>query len=191
MMQLSLLFLFVVLGNIMINQSQMQYLQSKIAEVPDFPKKGILFKDITPILLDPKAFHICIEALEQKVKEHQIDMIAGIEARGFIFGVALAQKMNLPFIPVRKAGKLPRKTTQVSYALEYGEDRIEIHSDDIAQGSKVLIVDDLLATGGTAQAAMKLIEKQGAQVVAFSFVIELHELNGKDKLGQTPIYSLF
>jgi adenine phosphoribosyltransferase len=191
MMQLSLLFLFVVLGNIMIDQSQIQYLQSKIAEVPDFPKKGILFKDITPILLDPKAFQICIEALEQKVKAHQIDMIAGIEARGFIFGVALAQKMNLPFIPVRKAGKLPRKTTQVSYALEYGEDRIEIHSDDIAQGSKVLIVDDLLATGGTAQAAMKLIEKQGAQVVAFSFVIELHELNGKDKLGQTPIYSLF
>jgi adenine phosphoribosyltransferase len=172
-------------------QNRLQAVADAIAQVPDFPKPGILFKDITPILLKPALFEVCIEEMAQKVKDLKIDLIAGIEARGFIFGVPLAQKLNLPFIPIRKAGKLPRKTATVSYDLEYGTDRIQIHAQDVQAGQHVLIVDDLLATGGTANAAKQLIEGQNAIVSGLIFVIELKDLNGRAKINHPEIHAIF
>ena len=157
-------------------------LEKYIRSIPDWPKKGILFRDITPLLADPKAFAAAIEALCSGFTEAGIEYVAAVEARGFIFGAAVARKLGVGFVPIRKKGKLPFKTESVSYDLEYGTDTLEVHSDAVRSGAKVLMVDDLLATGGTMAAACKLIEKIGGQIVGITFLIELTELAGRDKL---------
>lgn len=154
---------------------------SVIRDVPDFPKPGILFKDITPILLQPNLVEELVAQIALNFKNQQIDAVAGIESRGYLFGVLLAQKLKVPFIMIRKEGKLPAKTIKQSYDLEYGSATIEVHEDAIQNHSRVLIHDDLLATGGTAMAAAKLIEKK-AKVAGFSFLIQLNFLDGKAKL---------
>jgi adenine phosphoribosyltransferase len=161
-----------------------------IRDIVDFPKEGIVFKDITPLLKAPEAVASVISSFEEKFKSAGVEAIVGIESRGFIFGIVLAQKMGLPFIPVRKPGKLPAETVSASYELEYGTDSVEIHKDALAKGQKVLIVDDLLATGGTAAATTELIEKIGAEVAGIAFVIELGFLNGRAKLDSYDILSL-
>lgn len=158
-------------------------LERYIRSVPDWPKKGILFRDITPLLADPKAFAAAIDALCAGFTEVNIEYVAAVEARGFIFGAAVARKLGVGFIPIRKKGKLPFKTESVTYDLEYGTDTLEVHSDAVGKGAKVLMVDDLLATGGTMAAACKLIEKIGGQIVGISFLIELSELAGRGKLS--------
>jgi adenine phosphoribosyltransferase len=166
-------------------------LASHIAAVPDFPKPGILFRDITPLLGNAAAFAGTIDLMAQGIKPGTVDAIAGIESRGFIFAAALALKLGLPFVPVRKPGKLPRKTRRESYALEYGNDSIEIHEDAVARGARVLIVDDLLATGGTMEAAIKLFTAIGAKPVEALFLIELDFLKGRDRLtAHCPVRSL-
>ncbi|MGY6647667.1 adenine phosphoribosyltransferase [Wenyingzhuangia sp. IMCC45574] len=156
-------------------------IKSVIRDVPDFPKQGILFKDITPILLQPKLMSEIITALAEQFQETPIDAVAGIESRGYLFGVLLAQKLGVPFIMIRKEGKLPASTLKQSYDLEYGSATIEVHTDAIKENSNVLIHDDLLATGGTAYAAAQLIQ-QKAKVAGFSFLIDLSFLNGNEKL---------
>lgn len=153
-----------------------------VRDVPDFPRPGILFKDITPILQDYRLCREITHTIGSQVKHLGIDAIAGIESRGFLFGMMLAGELQLPFVPVRKKGKLPYQTLSESYQLEYGEAEIEIHTDAFAKGCRVLIHDDLLATGGTALAAANLVKKSGAEVAAFSFLIELEFLNGKAHL---------
>ncbi len=165
-------------------------IQSLIRNVPDFPQKGILFRDITPVLQNPEAFKEIISRLAKKLSGKNISCIVGIEARGFIFGAALATKLGVSFVPIRKKGKLPWKTKQVTYALEYGNAAIEIHKDAIKRGDKVVVIDDLLATGGTAKAAASLVEKIGGKIVEIIFVIELTELNGRAKLKKYRVYSL-
>jgi len=157
-----------------------------IRDVPDFPKPGIIFKDITPILKDPKLCNEIAAALAEQLKEIEIDVVAGIESRGFLFGLALAQQLNVPFVPIRKVGKLPYKTIQQSYDLEYGSATLEVHEDAFDAGQKVLIHDDLLATGGTVVAASALVQKLNAEVAGYSFLINLDFLKGKDRL---KIYS--
>jgi len=166
------------------------YFKQYIRDVKDFPKEGIIFKDITTLLKDPKALRETGEALTEFAKSYQIDLVAGIESRGFIFGMYLAEKLNAGFIPIRKPGKLPAKAITQSYELEYGSDTIEMHEDAIFKGAKVLLHDDLLATGGTAEAATKLIEQAGGTVVHISFLIELDFLNGREKLKNYDIQSL-
>jgi adenine phosphoribosyltransferase len=158
-------------------------LQRYIRSIPDWPKKGILFRDITPLLAEPKAFTAAIDALCAGFTDMGIDHVAAVEARGFIFGAAVAEKLGAGFIPIRKKGKLPFKTESVTYDLEYGTDTLEVHSDAIDKGAKVLMLDDLLATGGTMAAACKLIEKMGGEIVGITFLIELSELGGRSKLG--------
>jgi adenine phosphoribosyltransferase len=153
-----------------------------IRSIPDWPKKGILFRDITPLLADPEAFAAAIDALCAGFTEADIDYVAAVEARGFIFGAAVAKKLQAGFVPIRKKGKLPFKTESVTYDLEYGTDTLEVHSDAIKKGASVLMVDDLLATGGTMAASCKLIEKLGGRIVEISFLIDLSELAGRDKL---------
>ena len=155
-------------------------IKSKIRDIPDFPKVGILFKDITPLLQDVSLSHEITHALIDFWQGKQIDAIVGIESRGFIWGNAMAQEMKIPFVPVRKAGKLPAQTYSLEYDLEYGSAVIEIHKDGLAKGMNVLIHDDLLATGGTAKAAAELVKLTDAQVTGFSFLVELSFLNGKD-----------
>lgn len=162
----------------------MDIIRNAIRLVPDFPKQGILFKDITPLLQDPKIGHLIVDEFAQQFSDQQIDAIAGIESRGFLFGYALALKMGVPFVPIRKSGKLPWKTVGIDYDLEYGTARIEMHEDAINAGMNVMIHDDLLATGGTAAAAAQLIELQSAKVAAFSFVVELDFLKGRNVLKQ-------
>jgi len=157
-------------------------LKKVIRDVPDFPKPGILFKDITPILLDPQLTRDIIDEMVKHVKELNLDAIVGIESRGFWFGIMLANKLELPFIPIRKKGKLPYNTVSYSYDLEYGSAEIEMHEDEIKEGWNVLIHDDLLATGGTACAAAELLKMQKANVAGFSFVVDLTFLNGSDIL---------
>jgi adenine phosphoribosyltransferase len=157
-------------------------LQRYIRNIPDWPKKGILFRDITPLLADPKAFAAAINALCTGFTEAGIEYVAAVEARGFIFGSAVAEKLEAGFIPIRKKGKLPFKTESVTYDLEYGTDTVEMHSDAISKGAKVLMVDDLLATGGTMAAACKLIEKIGGEIAGITFLIELSDLAGRKKL---------
>lgn len=164
--------------------------QNYITDVPDFPKEGILFKDITPLLASPEALRACITELESLAHSLNPTHIVGIESRGFIFGVPLAHQLGLPFIPARKPGKLPRPTHEVTYALEYGHDSLMIHQEDIPKGARVLIVDDLLATGGTASACGDLVKLSDAQVAGFLFVIELIGLEGSKKLEGLPHYSL-
>jgi len=167
-----------------------QHLKNTIVDVPDFPIEGILFKDITPILGDPDSLRRVIDALAEHYEGKNISRFVGIESRGFIFGTALAYAMNKGFVLVRKPGKLPRETVSVSYDLEYGQDTLEIHGDDLKEGERVVIIDDLLATGGTANAACELVEKVGGEVVECAFIIELSFLNGRERLPGRPIHSI-
>ncbi len=165
-------------------------LKKLIREVPDFPKKGILFYDITTLLKDKLGFSMLIDALAERYIEKDIDLVLGMEARGFIFGPALAYRLNAGFVPVRKPGKLPAETARYDYALEYGTNTLEIHKDAIKKGQKVIIVDDLLATGGTAEATTKLASSLGADICGLGFVVELDFLNGRDKLKDYEVFSL-
>jgi len=165
-------------------------LKKHIRSIKDFPKEGIMFRDITTLLKEPKAFNKALNELLLFTKQVKIDKVVGIESRGFIFGSLLAQKLGVGFILARKPGKLPAETESATYQLEYGEDKIEIHKDAINPGDKVLLHDDLLATGGTAEAVTKLIEKLGGGVVQISFLVELSFLNGRDKLNGYDIKSL-
>ena len=157
-------------------------IKSSIRDVADFPKKGIIFKDITPVLANAQLSSEIVDALVEHYKEQKLDAIAGIESRGFFFGFALAMKLGIPFIPIRKAGKLPFKTVSIEYALEYGTAKIEMNVDAVTEGMRVLIHDDLLATGGTAAAAADLIKGQGGDVAGFGFMVNLDFLNGSENL---------
>jgi len=168
----------------------MDDLKKLIREVPDYPKPGILFYDLTTLLKDKQGFHSLIDRLCDHYNGHTIDLVAGMEARGFIFAPALAYRLGAGFVPVRKPKKLPAKTVSVSYALEYGIDSLEVHEDAIQPGQRVLICDDLLATGGTALATAKLIEKLGAKVEGAAFAVELTFLNGRAKLPGFDVFSL-
>lgn len=165
-------------------------LSASIRDIPDFPKKGIIFKDITPLLQDGELFSIAVEEMASPFKGKEIDSVVAIEARGFILGGAIAKVLGCGFVPVRKAGKLPYETDSVTYELEYGTDTLEVHTDSVKKGDKVLIIDDLLATGGTAKGVSELVEKSGGEVVAFSFLVELSFLNGRDKLKNYPVHAL-
>ena len=162
----------------------------RIRDVPDFPKKGILFKDITPVLSDIDTLRASIKEMAAPFVNLRIDIVVGIESRGFIFGAPIADVLNCSFVPVRKPGKLPWKTESVSYELEYGTDALEIHKDAITEGQNVLIVDDLLATGGTAEATCKLVSKLGGNIKGLSLLIELEGLNGRKRLNQYNVHSL-
>lgn len=165
-------------------------LDKHIRAIPDFPKPGILFRDITTLLNDKEAFKSAIDQLADLLKSVSFDYIVAAESRGFIFGGALAYKLGCGFVPVRKPGKLPGKTHSHTYALEYGEDSLEIHRDAFPEGAKVLILDDLLAIGGTASAMVNLVKKLKAEIVGIAFLIELVALNGKDKIKDYPVFSL-
>ena len=165
-------------------------LKKRIRNIPDFPKKGIQFKDITTLLKDAPAFHYVVDALARRYRGDRVDVVIGIESRGFIFGGALAHQLNAGFVPVRKLGKLPGKTIEVEYELEYGRDALAIHEDAIRAGQRVLAVDDLLATGGTMAATLRLIQQLGGHVVGVAFMIELGFLHGRDKLKSYPLHSL-
>jgi adenine phosphoribosyltransferase len=168
----------------------MEDLKKLIREVPDFPKPGILFYDITTLLKDKKGFARLIDALSAHYIGKEIDLVLGMEARGFIFGPALAYRLNAGFVPVRKPGKLPAETLKVSYDLEYGSNSLEVHQDAIQPGQRVLIVDDLLATGGTAAATADLARRLGAQIAGLAFVVELDFLKGRNRLGKYDVFSL-
>ncbi|WP_370334897.1 adenine phosphoribosyltransferase [Parvularcula marina] len=157
-------------------------LKAAVRAIPDFPKPGIVFRDVTTLMGDPLAFSETIDLLCDAYKAHEIDQIAGIEARGFVFGAALAHRLGIGFVPVRKKGKLPGDTYSQTYDLEYGQDTLEMHKDALTQGQRVLMIDDLLATGGTALAALDLVEKAGGKVVGAAFVVDLPELGGRKKL---------
>jgi adenine phosphoribosyltransferase len=165
-------------------------LKKLIREVPDFPKPGILFYDITTLLKDRRGLAMLIDALAEHYMDEKVDLVLGMEARGFIFGPALAYRLNAGFVPVRKPGKLPAATTKYDYALEYGTNTLEIHKDAIEKGQRVIIVDDLLATGGTAEATAKLAESLGADIAGLGFVVELDFLNPRTKLKQYDVFSL-
>jgi adenine phosphoribosyltransferase len=163
-------------------------LKGFIRDIPDFPKKGILFRDITPLLADWAALAEAVIELAGPYKRARIDYVAAVEARGFIFGSAVARELNCGFVPLRKKGKLPYETESVSYALEYGTDTIEVHRDAVKPGDRVLMVDDLLATGGTMKAACELVEKLGAEIAGLTFLIELADLGGQARLEGYPIH---
>jgi adenine phosphoribosyltransferase len=162
----------------------MEHLRSRIRTVPHFPKQGIMFRDITTLLQDSNGLKDVVIELKKRYQGEKIDLVAGIEARGFIFGSVLAHELNIGFVPIRKKGKLPHKTISHEYELEYGTDTIEIHEDAIKEGQNVLLVDDLIATGGTALAACSLIKKIGGNIVECSFIVDLPDLGGKEKLKQ-------
>ncbi len=168
----------------------MEEIRKLIRDIPDFPKEGIIFKDITPLLLDPKAYQTTIDVIADRYMDKHIDVVIGVEARGFVMASTIAYKLNAGFIMVRKPGKLPYKTHKATYQLEYGADSLEIHQDAIKPGQRVLIVDDVLATGGTASAVTGLVELMGGDLVECAFLIELDFLNGKEKLKDCPIFSL-
>ena len=165
-------------------------LRGFIRDIPDWPKDGILFRDITPLLADPEAFAAAIDALSTGFTEAGIEYVAAVEARGFIFGSAVAEKLGAGFVPIRKKGKLPAQTESITYDLEYGTDRLEVHLDAVENGAKVLMVDDLLATGGTMAAACKLIERIGGQVAGIVFLIELAALRGAEKISDYEVTSI-
>ena len=165
-------------------------LKETIRNIPDFPKPGILFRDITTLLNDKTAFKYAIDELAKKFKDKKIDKVVAVEARGFIFGAAIAHRLGAGFVPVRKKGKLPWKTNSATYELEYGTDTLQIHNDAIGPKDRTLIVDDLLATGGTAKAVIDLIKQLEGKVVGIAFLIELKDLNGKTKLKGYPVFSL-
>jgi adenine phosphoribosyltransferase len=168
----------------------LQEIQRLIRDVPDFPKPGIVFKDITPLLASPRAFKSTVEHLAERLGGQKLDGVLGIESRGFIFGAALAQRLDLPLQLVRKKGKLPREAVSVSYELEYGFDHLEMHADAIEPDGRYVVVDDLIATGGTAAAVAKLVAEQGGEVVSCLFVIELSFLDGRKALDGFPVDSL-
>lgn len=170
--------------------NSLDVLRGAIRDVPDFPKPGIVFKDITPILGDPDLFRMAIQHFVQQCAGKRITRVAGIDARGFLFGATVAHELGVGFVPVRKKGKLPYETVSHAYALEYGEAEIEIHTDSFVEGERVALIDDLLATGGTARAAINLIEGVGATVVQAQFLIELGFLKGRAALAPTPVLSL-
>jgi adenine phosphoribosyltransferase len=165
-------------------------LASKIRDIPDFPKPGIVFKDIMPLLADPEAFRAAVDGLAEFARPRRPDLVMGAEARGFILGGALALQLGCGFVAARKPGKLPWETVSAEYELEYGTDSLELHADAIAEGARVLIHDDLLATGGTAHAKVELVEKLGGEVVGIAFVIELAFLQGRDRLQGYDVHSL-
>ena len=172
------------------SKNSVDSIADRIRDVPDFPKKGILFKDITPVLSDIDTLRASIKEMAAPFMNLEIDVVVGIESRGFIFGAPIADVLNCSFVPVRKPGKLPWKTESVSYELEYGTDALEIHEDAITEGQNVLIVDDLLATGGTAEATCKLVSKLGGNIKGLSLLIELEGLNGRKRLNQYNVHSL-
>jgi adenine phosphoribosyltransferase len=161
-----------------------------VRDVPDFPKPGILFKDITPLLADPRAFHIVLDSLAERFIGEHVDAVVGIDARGFIFGGALAARLNASFVPARKPGRLPSAVDRVAYETEYSVAELEMHTGSISEEARAIVVDDLLATGGTAKAAADLVRKQGGYVVAFAFVIELVALNGRERLLPVRVESV-
>lgn len=167
-------------------------LKSLIRDIPDFPKPGILFRDITTLLRDPDGLRHTIDSMTEKCKEtfEKVDYVIGMESRGFIIGTPLAYKLGAGFIPIRKPGKLPGAVHCVEYELEYGTDKLEMHQDALGSGSRVLIVDDLMATGGTAAATAKLVQQAGSQLVGFGFIIELRDLGGRQKLPDVPVVTL-
>jgi adenine phosphoribosyltransferase len=165
-------------------------LSAKIRDIPDFPKRGIVFKDIMPLLADPEALHETVERLAEFAEPRKPDLILGAEARGFILGAALAYRLDCGFVAARKPGKLPWRTVSVKYALEYGFDALELHADAIKPETRVIVHDDLLATGGTARAKVDLVEQLGGEVVGLAFVIELEFLNGRERLEGYDVFSL-
>ena len=165
-------------------------LRAKIREIPDFPKPGILFYDITTLLKDREAFSDVIDRMAESVQGDQIDLVVGMESRGFIFAAPLAYKLGAGFVPVRKLGKLPADTIEVEYDLEYGTATLEVHRDAITAGQRVLIVDDLLATGGTVLGTIELVQRLGGEIAGLSFLVELSALHGRDKLGDFAIHTL-
>ena len=165
-------------------------LKKYIADIPDFPEPGVIFRDVTPLLADKDAYQESIRLLSDFAKEKKVDLVVGPEARGFLFGCPVALALNCGFVPVRKPGKLPREVVSQSYDLEYGSNEIQMHSDSIQPGQNVLIVDDLLATGGTVDAAVSLIEKMGGNVVGIAFLIELEALKGRELLKDYDVYSV-
>jgi adenine phosphoribosyltransferase len=167
-----------------------EHLKKLIREIPDFPKKGILFYDITTLLKDKTGFAMLIDKLSEHYIAQKIDLVLGMEARGFIFAPALAYRLNAGFVPVRKKGKLPAECVRFDYALEYGENTLEMHKDAIQKGQRVLIVDDLLATGGTAEATAKLVSSVGGEIAGLGFVVELEFLKGRERLKQYEVMSL-
>jgi adenine phosphoribosyltransferase len=164
-------------------------LRASVRDVPDFPKKGIVFKDITPLLSDPTLFRVSIDLFLERCRGKEIDKIVGIDARGFLFGSAVAYELGVGFVPIRKRGKLPYKTEIAKYSLEYGEAEMEMHVDAVTAGEQIVLVDDLLATGGTSAAAAALIRKAGGRLLEAQFLIELEFLNGRKQLEPTPVIS--
>ena len=164
-------------------------LATYIRDVPDFPKPGIVFKDITPLLAEPAAFGAAVDRFAERYSGERIDVVAGIEARGFLFAAPLSARLGKPLVPMRKPGKLPWDTHSITYSLEYGEDSIEMHSDAILPGQRTLIVDDVLATGGTVSAAVRLAERAGAEIAGLAFLIELEALRGRDRLRGYDLFS--
>ncbi|MBL6749928.1 MAG: adenine phosphoribosyltransferase [Nevskia sp.] len=170
--------------------TEISAIRALVHDVPDFPKPGIVFKDITPLLADPTAFTAAIDQLGRRILHHAPQGIVAIESRGFIFGAALALRLGLPLLPVRKPGKLPRRTVAAAYQLEYGSDRIEMHHDAVQAGLRYAVVDDVIATGGTAAATAELVAGQGGRVACFGFLIELDFLGGRTRLGSGAVESL-
>jgi adenine phosphoribosyltransferase len=171
-------------------EGQIESLKKAIRDVPDFPKPGIVFKDITTLLKDPEAFRRALDLFTVLCADHRADKVVAVESRGFILGSALALRLGMGFIPVRKPGKLPARTLRMTYDREYGQDCVEIHEDAIAPGDRVLVVDDVIATGGTARATGDLVEKMGGKVAAYAFLIELGFLDGRKRLGDREVLSL-
>ncbi len=168
----------------------MKELKDLIKDVPDFPEPGIIFKDITPLLKSPKGLALAVDTIASQYAERSVEVVVGVESRGFIFGTAIACRMGMGFIPIRKPKKLPCETVSATYELEYGTDTVEMHRDAVESGTRVLLVDDLLATGGTIEACCRLIEEVGGEIAACAFVIELDFLKGRDRLGSREIFSL-
>ncbi len=166
------------------------YVESKVRDIVDFPKKGIVFRDITTAVKDPKALKFMVDFLTEQYADKKIDYVAGVESRGFIFGSALAYNLGAGFVMIRKPGKLPADVVSQEYALEYGTDKIEMHADAVEEGKNVLVIDDLLATGGTVEAACKLLKKVGANIVGAAFIIELSDLKGREKLKDIDVVSM-
>jgi len=171
-------------------QTRAEALRAYVRDVPDFPKPGILFRDLTPLMGHGPSLRTCLDLLAERVAVHKPDVIVAIESRGFIFGTPVAAALGVGFAPVRKPGKLPWRTNSRTYDLEYGTDSLEMHADAVHQGSRVVIVDDLLATGGTAAATIELVREQGARVIACAFVVELSALSGRARLGDTAVEAL-
>jgi adenine phosphoribosyltransferase len=174
----------------MTSTSEPVRLEDWVRDIPDFPQKGVLFKDITPLLQDPKAFHVAMDRLAAHYGGAGIEAVVGVESRGFIFGAPLAYLLNCGFVPVRKFGKLPSETVSVEYALEYGTNVVELHVDAIKPGQRVLIVDDLLATGGTVSASIELVEKMGGHIAGIAFLVELGFLKGRERLTGHDVFAL-